>query len=306
MTAVAIWIALGSGMAAQPAGHWVLESRKEVIGEPTANAKPHCRYGGESQDRGAKYAMTCTSPVSKQTTVTSGHVGWKFSHPLDRLLPGTVIKVGGVVENTSTPRTGPTATCSVSWNTFGFTKGQAVAPGASGGCDGELTIPKPGMRRDGTLITEGVLSEALGFGNATGVTRHLLYRWREFGATSSGTPGDGRSSSGSDAADFSGRWVVGTQTPGISLAECSIRQSGNRVDVTGRMVYNNTEVLWKATGTIQGRTIDTELVYTKPYPAWGNAGDGKWVMTLSADGRTLKGWYRNRNGQVGDSHYVRP
>lgn len=311
---MALAMAMGviSSARAQDAGQWVLEDREEQISEPPENARPHCRWSGESRDQGARYSMSCTSTVSRQTVVTSGHVAWHFDAPLDHLLPGQLLQGKGMVENTSTASIGPGASCTLSWNAAGFTQGGVVIAGKAGSCSGKLTVPRPGMRRDGSLITQNRLYQILEFGNGAKVTRALVYGWRTTPAGPQSTPPIEPRSDASrpvpqaDArADFSGRWRVGTQDPALTEVTCSIQQDGNRVHVEGRMVINGTEVLWEARGTIRGREMDTDLVYTQPYPGWGNAGDGKWVMTLSEDGQTLRGWYRNRAGQTGESHYVR-
>ena len=310
--AMAMALVTISAASAQEVGQWVLGGREEQISEPPDNARPHCRWSGETRDQGARYSMSCTSPVSQQTVVTSGHVAWHFDARLDRLLPGQLLEGKGVVENTSTASIGPSASCTLTWNTAGFTRGEIVIAGKAGSCSGKLTVPRPGMRSDGSLITQNRLYQIMEFSNGAKVTRALVYDWRTTPVTPQGSaptePKPDTSSPGSDAvapADFSGRWVVGTEDPALTEVTCVIHQDGNRVYVEGRMVYNRTEVLWEARGTIRGREMDTDLVYTKPYPAWGNAGDGKWVMTLSEDGQTLRGWYRNRLGQTGESHYVR-
>lgn len=297
-------------LAAEPRGTWQLESRQEIVREPPDKFKPNCKWQGESRDFGATYSMSCYSPVFKKTTVTSGHVKWAFADPIDRLTPGGLLRAGGVLENTGSPSTGANATCTLSWNTLAFTKGAPVAPGSSGRCDGQLQVPKPGYGPSGEPI-RALLIQTLEFGNGVGITRRLVYRWKPDGGSpaagetaSAGQPPAAKPASGS-APDFSGRWVVGTQNPRLTEVECQITQTGNRVAVNGRYLFNGVEVLWKATGTITGRVMDTDLVYTKPYPGWGNAGDGKWVMTLSEDGQTLKGHYTNRLGQTGESHYVR-
>lgn len=229
--------------ADQP-GVWILDSRVEQITEPAPNAKPYCKWHGESQDLGAKYSASCYSYVSKLTTVTAGHVGWKVDRPLGQLRPGDRIHVQGSVTNNSTAVRGAGAYCSMNWNSMGFTKGEVAQPGEAATCAGDLTIPGPGMRPSGELIKEAQLVETLGFGNGLGVTRYLKYRWQPVqGQAADLSPGF--------SAYFGGTWAYDAPNATVQASQ----QGPNvRLLITQRR-WGVPGPHYEIAGTANGRTL---------------------------------------------------
>lgn len=242
---LAILLVSLSAYAEEP-GVWVLASRSEQISEPASNFKPYCKWFGESGDRGAKFELSCYSPVSKLTTVSSGHVSWNVDRPLTQLRPGDRLRVNGIATNTGTAGRGASVSCSMSWNTYGFTSGGVAAPGGSERCAGELVIPKPGMRPSGELIKEARLIEALGLGDGTGIRRHLIYRWQ-------GIQGQAANTSPLPAApaSFAGNWVY--DAPNATVQGT---QNGNnaRLSITQRR-WGVPGPHYEITGTVSGRTL---------------------------------------------------
>ncbi|MFO1199313.1 MAG: hypothetical protein U1E86_20325 [Burkholderiaceae bacterium] len=101
---------------AQPAGTWLLVDRKEVINGPNERVAPNCNWRGDSGDKGMRLYISCYSSVSRATVVSSAAVSWEFPIGFERLRSGSSIALAGVVDNASTPKTGPSATCSLAWN----------------------------------------------------------------------------------------------------------------------------------------------------------------------------------------------
>lgn len=237
---------LGLPAFAQEPGVWILTDRAERIREPAITFKPYCKWFGESEDRGSKFELSCYSPVSKLTTVTSGHLSWTVDRPLTQLKPGDRLRVGGVAMNTGTPGRGASVTCSMAWNTLGFTVGKPAAPGASERCAGELIIPKPGMKPSGELIKEARLIENLAFGDGTGIERHLIYRWQPIQgqAANAATPAPA-------PASFAGNWVYD-----VPNATAQATQSGQnvRLSITQRR-WGVPGPHYEITGTVSGRTL---------------------------------------------------
>jgi hypothetical protein len=195
---------------------------------------------------GAKFEMSCYSPVSKLTTVTSGHVSWNIDQPLTQLRPGDRLRVSGVAINTGTAGRGAHAACSMTWNTYGFTAGGVAAPGASERCAGDLVIPRPGMRPSGELIKEARLIQFLEFGNGTGIQRHLIYRWQVIQGQAANT-----SAPPATPASFAGNWIY--DAPNATVE--GTQNGGNaRLTITQRR-WGVPGPHYEITGTVNGRTL---------------------------------------------------
>lgn len=274
--------------ADQP-GVWILDSRTERISEPPPNAKPYCKWFGESQDLGAKYEASCYSPVSKLTTVTAGHVGWTMDRPLGQLHPGDKLRVSGVVTNKGTPQRGSNATCSMGWNSLGFTKGGIASPGGAERCAGELTIPRPGMRPSGELIKEAWLVQTLSFGSGIGIERYLKYRWQPVqGQVGSPDPGP--------VAGFGGHWVY--DVPNASV-EATQNGPNVRLLITQRR-WGVPGPHYEISGNVNGRTLtgqwhniirDFSAVHPALTRQFGDARctrGGAMTLELSQDGTSLR------------------
>lgn len=163
---------------AQPAGTWLLVDRKEVINGPNERVAPNCNWRGDSGDKGMRLYISCYSSVSRATVVSSAAVSWEFPIGFERLRVGSLVPLAGVIDNASTPKTGPSATCGLRWNySLRITTGGTAEPSARARCEGTFKVPGPGLQRSGELITEAVLVQDLGFGSGTGIQRILVYRW---------------------------------------------------------------------------------------------------------------------------------
>lgn len=63
------------------------------------------------------------------------------------------------------------------------------------------------------------------------------------------------------------------------------------------MEWKGKPFLEKGRGKIYGRKLDYFVVVTKPIPGW--ALTGEHFLTLSADGKTLRGAFEDENGNIG-------
>jgi hypothetical protein len=92
----------------------------------------------------------------------------------------------------------------------------------------------------------------------------------------------------------------------MSKAQVIYSQVGNQISVQGSFIYNGVTCEWNGSGTINGNKVEHTVNYTKRYPdpSWNKA-DGKLVLTLSPDGKSLTGtWYNNTPGS-GPKHLIR-
>jgi hypothetical protein len=109
--------------------------------------------------------------------------------------------------------------------------------------------------------------------------------------------------------NISGIWDEDAQsqaTSGVSSSQIMFAQFGNKLQVIGFFEYRGVSCVWSGTGTVNGSAVEHSVNYSKRYPdpAWKGA-DGKFVLTLSPDGRTLTGKWHNNNGDSGTKKFVK-
>jgi hypothetical protein len=104
--------------------------------------------------------------------------------------------------------------------------------------------------------------------------------------------------------NFSGIWE--DQNPGTVNSVYIYSQSGNKVQVTGYFEHRGVPCVWSGTGTVNGNKVEHTVNYSKrhPDPIWRGA-DGKLILTLSADGKTLSGTWYNNNKESGTKTIVK-
>jgi hypothetical protein len=92
----------------------------------------------------------------------------------------------------------------------------------------------------------------------------------------------------------------------VANAQLMYAQSGNNVQVVGYFEFKGTPCVWYGSGILRGNALEYSVIYSKPYPDWrGNGADGKHVMTLSGDGKTVTGKWHNNNGDSGPARYIK-
>jgi hypothetical protein len=86
----------------------------------------------------------------------------------------------------------------------------------------------------------------------------------------------------------------------------TFRQEGNRITARGSFTFNGFRCEWVGTGTLNGNRLEHTINYTRrpPDAAWRGA-DGRVVLTLSPDGRSLTGTWYNNNGDSGPKRLYR-
>lgn len=104
--------------------------------------------------------------------------------------------------------------------------------------------------------------------------------------------------------NFSGIWE--DKNPDTVNSQYIYAQFGNKVHVNGYFEFKGVPCVWSGTGTINGNKVEHTVNYSKRYPDAGWKGaDGRFVLTLSADGRTLSGTWYNNNGDSGSKIIVK-
>jgi len=133
--------------------------------------------------------------------------------------------------------------------------------------------------------------------NQSGQSGSITYR-RARGAGGGGmvTPG---------AGSVAGRWVATGDSGEASNAQVTFTQTGSAITTRATFLFRGTPVSWHGTGNVEGRRLETTVVYDKLYPGWTSAVNGRWVMTLSEDCRTMAGHWHNQSGQSGAITYRR-
>ena len=104
--------------------------------------------------------------------------------------------------------------------------------------------------------------------------------------------------------NFSGIWE--DKNPDTVNSQYIYSQFGNKVQVVGYFEYKGVPCVWSGIGTVNGNEVEHTVNYSKryPHPTWKGA-DGKLVLTLSPDGRTLNGKWHNNNGDSGSKIIVK-
>jgi hypothetical protein len=102
--------------------------------------------------------------------------------------------------------------------------------------------------------------------------------------------------------NISGIW--GGDGSGVTNVQVIFAQSGKNVQVAGYFEINGTPYVWSGSGTLIGNALEYSVIYSKN-PDPGNGPNGKHVMTLSSDGRTITGQWNNNYGNSGTVRYVK-
>jgi hypothetical protein len=106
------------------------------------------------------------------------------------------------------------------------------------------------------------------------------------------------------AENFSGIWE--DKNPDTVNSVYIYSQFGNKVQASGYFEIKGVPCVWSGTGTVNGNQVEHTVNYSKryPHPSW-NGADGKLVLTLSPDGKTLSGTWYNNNGDSGSKIIVK-
>jgi len=106
------------------------------------------------------------------------------------------------------------------------------------------------------------------------------------------------------AENFSGLWE--DKNPDTVNSYYIYSQFGNKVQAAGYFEFKGVPCVWSGTGTVNGNEVEHTVIYSKkyPHPSWKGA-DGKLVLTLSPDGKTLMGKWFNNNGDSGTKIIVK-
>ena len=173
------------------------------------------------------------------------------------------------------------------------------------GADGRLVLT---LSEDGRVLS-GTWSNNNGHSGAKRLTR------RGGGGYSGGGGGSGKSGSGKNsggtsesigaqARSIQGEWR--DENPDVSDGVATYTQNGGQIRVRGSFVYNGFRCEWEGSGSISGNRVTHTVQYTRrPADAAWRGADGRFVLTLSADGRVLSGTWSNNNGDSGAKRLTR-
>ena len=94
--------------------------------------------------------------------------------------------------------------------------------------------------------------------------------------------------------------------PGMSNAYVTYSQAGDQITVKGSFVYQGVTCEWAGSGRFNGGKVEHSVTYSKgPNGSSWKEADGKFVLTLSADGRTPTGTWHNNSGGSGAKRLIR-
>lgn len=102
--------------------------------------------------------------------------------------------------------------------------------------------------------------------------------------------------------NVSGIWV--SEGSGVSNAQLIYAQNGTKLQVAGYFEVNGSPYVWHGTGTVKGNVLEYSVLYSKN-PDSGDGPNGRHVMTLSPDGKTVSGKWFNNYGKSGTGSYVK-
>lgn len=97
-------------------------------------------------------------------------------------------------------------------------------------------------------------------------------------------------------SDINGMWADSNST---AFANCYliISQEGEKASMSHYLEFNGTTMVEYGVGTYLGGKVFFDVKVSKPIPGW--ALTGKHYLTISADGKTLKGEYEDAKGNRG-------
>ena len=99
------------------------------------------------------------------------------------------------------------------------------------------------------------------------------------------------------AHPINGVWLDSNSTAFTNgYAIISVDQQGN-VFMTHYVEFNGVPMVEKGIGKLQNKTITYDVLVTKAIPGWST--QGMHQLTLSDDGQTLRGIYKDNKGNSG-------
>ncbi len=99
-----------------------------------------------------------------------------------------------------------------------------------------------------------------------------------------------------DTINLNGVW---RDSSGTSFANCYaiITQKGNKITFSHYIEFKGQSFVEFGQGYLKRRTIKYKVKVTKQIEGWATI--GKHELTLSADGKTLRGFYHDGKGNTG-------
>jgi hypothetical protein len=99
-----------------------------------------------------------------------------------------------------------------------------------------------------------------------------------------------------DTINLNGVW---RDSSGTSFSNCYaiITQNGNKITFSHYLEFNGQPFVEFGQGNLRRRTIKYKVKVTKQIEGWAVRGEHE--LTLSADGKTLRGTYRDGKGNTG-------
>lgn len=96
--------------------------------------------------------------------------------------------------------------------------------------------------------------------------------------------------------ELSGLWADSNSTS-FKNGYVIFSVEGNQVEMMHYLEFKGQPLVEKGRGRIIGRKLDYFVVVTRPIPGW--AVTGEHFLTLSPDGKTLRGAYEDEKGNLG-------
>ena len=85
----------------------------------------------------------------------------------------------------------------------------------------------------------------------------------------------------------------------VNFQHCTVifSQEGEQVHMLHYLEFKGTPMVEEGLGTIKGNQVEYKVRVTKAIPGWVT--EGTHMLTLSADGQTLRGVYRDHQDNTG-------
>ncbi|POY37789.1 hypothetical protein C3K47_04450 [Solitalea longa] len=96
--------------------------------------------------------------------------------------------------------------------------------------------------------------------------------------------------------NITGLWADSNST-NFSHCYAIFSQEGNKVKVAHYLEFKGTPMVEIGEGNITGNKVDYKVKVTKAIPGW--ALSGEHILELSPDGNTLRGIYKDEQGNTG-------